>query len=106
MFDSVFLRLARLHGLLGEAYAHYFRYEKKAISGEGSVSVLWGDVRGVLVGDVEPSVVIVSSAFGVGDSHVFSTLDEALFEVERWHAKELANEPDTDSWFKDVDEWV
>jgi hypothetical protein len=105
-FVSVSARLARLHRLLGEAYSHYFRYEKKAIPDEGSVSVSWGDVRGVLKGDVEPSVVIVSSAFGDGDTHVFSTLDEALVEVEAWYSRELSNEPDTDVWFKEVDEWV
>jgi hypothetical protein len=102
---SVSERLMRLQRLLGEAYSHYFRYEKKAIADEGSVSVSWGDVRGVLKGDVEPSVLIVSSAFGDGDSHGFATLDLALSEVERWHAKELANEPDTDVWFRDADDW-
>lgn len=98
-------RVQRLQKLLFEAYSHYFQYEKAAIADEGTVTVSWPTFRSILNGDVEPSVTIVSSVFGDGNVHVFETLDDAVMSVERWHFAEMANEPETDSWFKDVEEW-
>lgn len=98
-------RVARLQRLLAEAYEHYFLYDRAALPDEGSVTIAWPAVRAILDGDAEPSVRITSLAYGDGTTHVFDTLDDALVEVERWHSREMTNEPDTDAWFKDVEEW-
>lgn len=89
-------KLAALRDLLSEAYEHYFATsDGHCKSSEGAISVNWppffwrDDEPEVKSG---PSVSIYSYVLGPHRDHHFATIDEALAEVRKWHAQEMATD--------------
>lgn len=93
-------KLAEISRLLHEAYEHYFTYEGHCKSGEGRISVYYGNFweRQDNPGELKiTGIDIYSYVFveGGARSQYFDSVDEALETVRRWHADEMAYDPNT-----------
>lgn len=88
--------LAEIVRLMDEAYAHYFSYEGHCKSDEGYVGLHFNNVHDRRGG--EPfciaSVDVYSYVLGPHRMHTFPSTAEALAEVRKWHAAEMAYDPD------------
>lgn len=84
--------LAEIRRLLAEAYQHYFAgSDGHCKSGEGAISLnypsfFWNEDDG----GVQPTIQIYSYVFATSRSESFETSQQALEEVRRWHAEEMA----------------
>lgn len=97
MLDS---DLAEIRRLLTEAYEHYFaNSDGHCKSSEGAIAVhyppfFWREDEP----DQEPSVEVYSYVLGPSRSHYFKNSAEALTEVRKWHASEMACDYSDDGW--------
>lgn len=84
-------KLTEIQRLLAEAYEHYFKYsDGYCKSSEGAVTISLPAYFWVEEEDREPAVEVWSYALGPSRSHWFDTVDDALAEVRKWHAAEMA----------------
>lgn len=86
-------KLQEISRLLKEAYDHYFEYEGHCKSAEGQLEISYGNFweRENPYDLSIKSVYIYSYVFcREGRSESWDTVDEALEEVRRWHADEMA----------------
>lgn len=85
-------KLGELTRLLDEAYTHYFETsDGYAKLGEGTLTIRFGSFEDRTGGAPRAGIDIFSSVFGTGRQHRFTTIEEALVEVSRWHAAEMAD---------------
>jgi hypothetical protein len=86
--------LAEIRHLLTEAYEHYFELgDGHCKSSEGAIALqfppfFWREDEP----DREPSVEIYSYVLGPSRLHHFKNSTEALAEVRKWHAAEMAHD--------------
>lgn len=83
-------KLKEIRRLLKEAYDHYFEHsDGHCKSGEGQISIhfgnYWEDKEDLTIRSVE----IWSYVFGPHRNHFFDTIDEALKTVRQWHKEEM-----------------
>lgn len=96
-------KLNEIRRLLTEAYEHYFEHsDGHCKSSEGAISIhyppfFWREDEP----DQEPSIEVYSYVLGPHRSHYFKNVDEALAEVRKWHAAEMAFEYDPEGMFAD-----
>lgn len=89
-------KLVEIQNLLDEGLAHYLTYEGHCKSSEGHVSVNLGNSWDRRNGENPITVEVYSYVLGPSRSHDFDSVDEALEEVRKWHAQEMAYDPDTE----------
>lgn len=89
-------KLDEIQHLLDEGLEHYLTYESHCKSSEGHVSVSFGNSWERRDGHNPIRVSVYSYALGPHRSHDFDSIDEALTEVRKWHAEEMAYIPDED----------
>lgn len=87
-------KLEEIQRLLDEGLEHYLTYESHCKSSEGHVTVSFGNSWERRDGDNPIRVSVYSYALGPHRSHDFDSIDEALGEVRKWHAEEMAYVPD------------
>lgn len=92
-------KLQEISALLNEAYEHYFSYEGHCKSYEGTIQIDFGNYWGRTDDPTNltiQSVHISSYVFCTQGRHeYFDSVDEALQEVRKWHANEMAYDPNT-----------
>lgn len=89
-------KLTEIQNLLDEGLAHYLTYEGHCKSSEGHVSVSFSNSWDRRRGENPLTVEVYSYVLGPHRSHDFDSIDEALEEVRKWHAEEMAYDPDTE----------
>jgi hypothetical protein len=93
-------KLTEVQRLLVEAYEHYFEHgDGHCKSSEGAIDIslppfFWREGE-----DREPAVEVYSYVLGPSRSHWFNTIDDALAEVRKWHAAEMAETYDDEGMF-------
>lgn len=85
-------KLTELTRLLDEAYDHYLAtsdgYRK---SNEGHIELTLGDYDQRAAGEAKLQLKVRSSIFGRSSTTNFTSIEEALAEVARWHEQEMAD---------------
>lgn len=89
-------KLTEIQNLLDEGLAHYLTYEGHCKSSEGHVSVHLANSWDRRRGENPITVEVYSYVLGPHRSHDFDSIDEALEEVRKWHAREMQYDPDTE----------
>lgn len=98
-------KLVEIQNLLDEGLAHYLTYEGHAKSSEGHVSLNFDTSWARRAGAPQLTVSVYSYVLGPHRSHDFDSIDEALAEVRKWHANEMAYDPDTEENLAAAEEW-
>lgn len=88
--------ISEIQNLLDEALEHYLSYESHCKTAEGWVSVSFGSSWERRDGKNPIVVEVYSYALGPNRSHHFDSVQEALTEVRKWHAAEMAYVPPED----------
>ena len=85
-------KLLKIRKLLKEAYDHYFRLsDGHCKSSEGFISLEFGDYWSDATCECKITGVCIGSyVFGPHRTHYYSSLDEALKEVIKWHKEEMS----------------
>lgn len=89
-------KLSEIQRLLDEGLEHYLTYESHCKSSEGHVTVHLSNSWQRRAGENPISVEVYSYVLGPNRTHDFDSIDEALEEVRKWHANEMAYVPDED----------
>lgn len=92
-------QLSEIHRLLVEAYDDYFkRSDGYCKSSEGFVEVRYPNYfdRALYPDGAARGIGIYSYALGPHRMHDFDNFDEALAEVRKWHAEQLASDDTSD----------
>lgn len=82
-------KLSEIQNLLDEGLEHYLQYESHCKSSEGHVSVSLSNSWDRRDGKNPIEVEVYSYALGPNRGHYFSSIDEALEEVRKWHKTEM-----------------